>query len=147
VKAGLESVHWPGRFQIVSRRPTVILDGAHDEMAAQALAETLASLYRDRRLLLVLGVGRDKDAAAIASRLCPLADRVIATATASPRALPAEELHRASFRYCQHVSAFTPVSLAVQEAIAASQRHDVVVVTGSLYVVGEAMRALGVSVE
>jgi dihydrofolate synthase/folylpolyglutamate synthase len=147
VRSGLSSVRWPGRFQIVRRRPTVILDGAHNEPAAEVLAETLTSLYAGRRIILVLGIHRDKDAGAVAALLCPLADRVIATADANPRAMPAADLHDLVFPHSKHVSAFTPVSLAVREALDAARRDDVVVITGSLYVVGEAMRALGVDVE
>jgi dihydrofolate synthase / folylpolyglutamate synthase len=146
IAEGLASVRWPGRFQIVRRRPTVVLDGAHDEAAAEVLAATLSTLYPGRRILLVLGVHRDKDAEAIAAHLCPLADRVIATASSSPRAVEARELQRTIFRRCRHTSAYTPVSLAVQEALDHARTDDIVVITGSLYVVGEAMRALGVQV-
>ena len=143
IRAGIKSVRWPGRFQIVRHRPTVILDGAHDEASAAALAAALQSLFRRKRVILVLGVGMDKDAEAIAAHLCPLAHRVITTASASPRALPADELQQIVFRHCPHSAAYTPVSLAVQEALDQSRPSHVVVITGSLYVVGEAMRALG----
>ncbi|MDH4179159.1 MAG: Mur ligase family protein, partial [Armatimonadota bacterium] len=143
IRAGIKSVRWPGRFQIVSRSPYVILDGAHDEVGAAALAAALESLFPSRRIILVLGVGRDKDVQAIASTLGPLADRVMATASSSPRALDAHELQRVVFRHCRHTAAYTPVSLALREAVDQAGRDDVVVVTGSLYVVGEAMRALG----
>ena len=145
VKQGLASVRWPGRFQIVRHRPTVVLDGAHDEAAAQVLADTLQTLFAGRRIFLVLSVGRDKDAAAIAAHLCPLADRVIATASSSPRALEAPSLKEAVFRYSRHTAAYTPASLAIQEALDQARPHDVIVVTGSLYLVGEAMRYLGVA--
>ena len=144
MRAGLRSVRWPGRFQIVGRRPYIVLDGAHDEAAAEALAATLESLFPGRRIVLVLGVGRDKDAGAIALRLCPLADRVILTASAYPRAMPADELQQVVRRFCRHTAGYTPVSLAVREALEQSRPTDVIVITGSLYVVGEAMRALGV---
>jgi dihydrofolate synthase/folylpolyglutamate synthase len=144
VRQGLASVRWPGRFQIVRHRPTVVLDGAHDEAAAEALAETLRELFPDRRIFLVLSLGRDKDAAAIAARLCPLADRVIATASSSPRALAASELKEALFRYSRHTAAYTPASLAIQAALDQARPTDVVVITGSLYLIGEAMRYLGV---
>jgi len=147
IREGLRSVRWPGRFQIVSRSPHVILDGAHDEVGSAALAATLESLFPGRRVILVLGVGRDKDVGAIAEQLCPLADRVIATASTSPRALDAHELQRAVFRLCRHTAAYTPVALALREAVDQARREDVVVVTGSLYVVGEAMQALGVQPE
>jgi dihydrofolate synthase/folylpolyglutamate synthase len=144
VRAGIASVRWPGRFQIVSRRPYVILDGAHDEAASAALRATLESLLPGYRIILVLGVQRDKDARAVAAQLAPIADRVILTASSSPRAIPASELQDIVRRYAKHTSGYTPVSLAVREAIAQSRSTDAIVITGSLYVVGEAMRTLGI---
>jgi dihydrofolate synthase/folylpolyglutamate synthase len=145
IREGIASVRWPGRFQIVGTRPHIVLDGAHDELGARALAATLESLFPGRRIILVLGVPRDKDAAAIAEHLCRLADSVICTASSSPRALDAHELQRLIYGVCRHTSAYTPASLAVSEALNRARRRDVVVVTGSLYVVGEAMRALGIA--
>ncbi len=138
-------MRWPGRFQIVSRSPYVILDGAHDETSAGALAAALESLFPGKRIVFVLGVQKDKDARAIASHLCPQAHRVITTASCSPRAMPAEELRQVVFRRCRHTAPYTPVSLALREAVDRARSSDVVVVTGSLYVVGEAARALGLA--
>jgi len=143
IAGGIKSVRWPGRFQIVAHRPTIILDGAHDELSAAALAAALESLFPGRCILLVLGVGRDKDVQAIASQLCPLAHRVLATASSSPRALPAGDLQQLAFPHCRHTAAYTPVSLALGEALGQARPSDIVVITGSLYVVGEATRALG----
>jgi len=145
IRKGIASVRWPGRFQVVSKRPYIVLDGAHDEVGAAALAKTIESVLPGRRVILVLGTGRDKDGDAIAAHLCPVADAVIATASSSPRALDAYELQRLVFRRCKHTSAYTPVSAAIRAAIDQARRNDVIVVTGSLYVVGEAMRTLGVS--
>jgi dihydrofolate synthase/folylpolyglutamate synthase len=147
VRAGVASVRWPGRLQIARRRPCVVLDGAHDELSALALAASLQSLFSGRRIILVLGVQQDKDVGAIARVLCPLADRVMATASSSPRAVAAEELQQTVFPLCKHSSAYTPVSLAVREAIGAAKARDVVVITGSLYTVGEAMQALAIAPE
>ena len=144
VRAGIKTVQWPGRLQIVNRSPYIILDGAHDEIGAKSLAEAPQSLFAGFRIFLVLGAGRDKDAVAIAAALCPLADRVIATASSSPRAVEAHELQRMVYRYCRHTAAYTPASLALKEAIDQSRPTDAIVVTGSLYLVGDAMRALGV---
>ncbi|MCJ7750851.1 MAG: bifunctional folylpolyglutamate synthase/dihydrofolate synthase [Armatimonadetes bacterium] len=145
IRKGIASVRWPGRFQVVSKRPYIILDGAHDEVGAAALAKTIESVLPGRRVILVLGTGSDKDGDAIAAHLCPVADAVIATASSSPRALDAYELQRLVFRRCKHTSAYTPVSAAIRAAVDQARRNDVVVVTGSLYVVGEAMQALGVA--
>jgi len=143
VKSGVSSVRWPGRFQIVSRRPYVILDGAHDAAGSAALAETLEELFHGYRIILVLGMQRDHDANAVAAQLCPLADRVITTASSSPRAVGAYELQRIFHRLCRHTASYTPVSLALREALDQSRPTDAIVVTGSLYVVGEALQALG----
>lgn len=143
VRSGIESVRWPGRFEIVSRRPYVILDGAHDAAGAEALARTLETLFPGYRIILVLGAQRDKDAEAMAARLCPLADRVITTASSSPRAVDADELQRMVYQHCRHTAAYAPVSLALREALDQARPTDAIVVTGSLYVVGEAMKALG----
>ena len=136
-------MRWPGRFEIVSRRPYVILDGAHDAAGAEALARTLETLFPGYRIILVLGAQRDKDAEAMAARLCPLADRVITTASSSPRAVDADELQRMVYQHCRHTAAYAPVSLALREALDQARPTDAIVVTGSLYVVGEAMKALG----
>jgi len=145
VRKGLAEVRWPGRFQVVSRRPFIVLDGAHDDLGAEALAKTIESLLGGLRLLLVFGTGGDKDAKAIARRLCPLADQVILTQSGSPRAIPAEELQRLVFTMSKHTSAITPVGEAVRQAVRLATRGDAIVITGSLYVVGEAMQALGVA--
>ncbi len=144
IRAGIKSVRWPGRFQIVGRSPYVILDGAHDDVGAAALAAALESHFPGGRIILVLGVHKDKAAEEIIGPLGPLVDRVIVTASSSPRALDARELQRVVFRHCRHTAAYTPVSLAVREALDQARSDDVVVITGSLYVVGEAMQALGV---
>jgi dihydrofolate synthase/folylpolyglutamate synthase len=145
VRKGLGAVHWPGRFQVVRDRPMVVLDGAHNELGAAALADAIRSLLPGRRVVLILGIHRDKDADAIARHLCPLADRVIATADSNPRAMEAAELQRLVFRHSKHTFAVTPVGEAVRKAMGLAKRDDAIVITGSLYVVGEAMQALGVA--
>ncbi len=139
IEQGIANVRWPGRFQVVRERPTLILDGAHDEAAAEVLAATLKDLYPNRRLVLVVGVGRDKDAKAIAGHLAPLASTIIATAGATPRALGAEELREVLRSQGREAAVCTPVSEAVRRAMEMAEAEDVVVVTGSLYVVGEGM--------
>ena len=141
VARGIAKVRWPGRFQLVREHPTLILDGAHDEAAAEVLAATLKDLYPNRRITLVLGVGKDKDARAIAHHLAPLATNLIATAGATPRAMAAEELGKVLAQYGE-VEVKMPVADAVKQAIETAEPDDVVLVTGSLYVVGEAMRGL-----
>ena len=137
---GVRAVCWPGRFQIVRRNPHVILDGAHDETGAKALVATMRSLFPGRRVIVVFGMVRGHDTEAVARVLAPLADKVYVTAADSPRAVDPSVIQK-------YVSGdiVVPVAEAVVKAINEAGEEDVVLVTGSLYVVGEAMTALGIS--
>lgn len=147
IREGIGRVSWPGRFE-VHRLPegkTVVLDGAHNDGSAAALAETLRSAVGQSRLHLVIGINRDKDAAAILRPLLALASSVhTARAASSARALGAEPLAALVQRRRD-----LPVKpwASVPEALAAAQEaaapSDWVCVTGSLAVVGEARTALG----
>ena len=148
---GLEEVSWRGRFQILHLGTTVILDGAHNEMAARALADSLARYLKARqeqgkksfsKIVLLMGVSCDKDPGAIARILKPLVDEVIVTNSHHPCAMPARLLAEGLIK--QKIKAKqVPV---VVEALKATWRRvgvdGLVLVTGSLFVVGEALEYL-----
>ena len=140
ITKGVRSVRWPGRFQIVRRNPHVVLDGAHDETGAKALVVTMESLFPGRRVILVFGMVRGHDMEAVVRQLGPLADKVYVTAASSPRAVDPSVLYRIAGGEIR-----IPVSIAVEEAVREAGAEDIVLITGSLYVVGEAMTALGIS--
>jgi dihydrofolate synthase/folylpolyglutamate synthase len=131
---GIPQTRWPGRLEQVSRHPEIILDGAHNPAGTRALADYIRRFYSGRRIWLVYGVMRDKAAGEMASLLFPLADRVIVTAPANSRALPPEEIPAPG----------ATITHTVGQAVALLQQaapDDVIFITGSLFVVGEA-RAL-----
>jgi dihydrofolate synthase/folylpolyglutamate synthase len=139
IDAGLTRLTWPGRFEKVG---DVVLDGAHNGASADALADTLRPYAGGRRIELVVGINRDKDARAVLRPLLALADRVWATQTAdNPRALPAADLGR----LCRRLGARTCVEPDLAVALARTRQADgpVVCVTGSLLLVGQARTALG----
>jgi dihydrofolate synthase / folylpolyglutamate synthase len=141
VTIGLRRLRMPGRFEIVG---DVILDGAHNDASAAALARALVEYARGRELSLVLGINRDKDARAVLRPLLPVASRVWATQTAdNPRALPAAELAR----WCARLDSRADVAPDLREALAAAQRQPgLLCVTGSLMLVGQARALLGLAV-
>jgi dihydrofolate synthase/folylpolyglutamate synthase len=126
--------------------PWIVLDGAHDGVSAHALADTVQQVLSGRPVHLVLGIARDKDPIEIGRPLCGLAREVIFTRSRSPRAREPEELSQALATFC----AASRVVPSVGEALAAARESagpgDVVVATGSLYVVGEALEFLKLSV-
>jgi dihydrofolate synthase/folylpolyglutamate synthase len=144
IDAGLERVHWPGRFEVVGAAPPVVLDGAHNGASAEALAATLQPFAADRPVSLVIGINRDKDARAVLRPLLRLADRVWATQAAdNPRSLAAADLARICHR--QGVDAVVQPDLTMALREAANQPDAIVCVTGSLLLVGQARAALGLA--
>ena len=136
VAAGLAAVSWPGRYEIVSTEPLVVLDGAHNAESAAALFRALESdaRLRDRPRHLVIGMSRGHDIKAFVDAIVPGARSIIATRAQQARALPPAEIAVITAR-----TAITDVIDDVSQAVAvAAARGGVVVVTGSLFVVGEA---------
>ena len=142
IEKGLSAARWRGRLQVVRRDPTVIVDGAHNAPAAAALAESLQELFPGRKLTFVVGVLNDKDLAAIADSLGPLAAKVVATRAKTPRAFEPGEIRRA-FEGHAPVDIVPELREAVAKAIGSAAKEDVIVVAGSIYVAGESLEILG----
>lgn len=142
LRSGLAAASWEGRLEQVGTRPDMYLDGAHNPSAARVLAEALADLKKARRkLFLVLGVLQDKDLSGIIGPLAPLADRIIVTQPNYSRAANADALAAAVRRTHHAVTAAKTVRDAVALAQHEAGEDDLIVVTGSLFTVGDA-RAL-----
>jgi dihydrofolate synthase/folylpolyglutamate synthase len=136
VREGIARTFLPGRMQIVRRGPTLLLDGAHNAIAAQALRDELVKMERER-LLLVIGMVAGHEPRGVVDVLAPLAARVYATQPTWSKGLPAEEIARAAQPSCPDVRIFTPPHEAARQALAEAGPNDLVVVTGSFYVVGD----------
>jgi dihydrofolate synthase / folylpolyglutamate synthase len=132
--AGIGQTIWPGRLEQVSLKPEIILDGAHNPAGARALADYIRRFYAGRRIWMVYGVMRDKAVGEMTSLLFPLAHRVILTAPDNSRAMPPDEISAPGAAVTHNVRQ----ALAILSEAAPS---DVIFITGSLFVVGEA-RAL-----
>lgn len=131
IREGLSHVVHPARMEIVSRRPLILLDGAHNPGAMQCLKENLEALTKAPRTL-ICGMLRDKDVEACVHLLAPLFARIITVDVPSPRALSKEELTALFLKKTPHV---TPMSL--EEAVGAIRPEEVTVIAGSLYMAGE----------
>ena len=146
IERGIRDTHWPGRFQMIpatSSSPEYVLDVAHNPAGAWALRSTLSAGYPDRPLTFIFGAMRDKAIGEMAEILFPLADRVIATRADNPRSASPDEIREAASRTSTQIEEAADVAAAIEMARTASRRDAVVVITGSIYIVGEAMRLLG----
>lgn len=141
IRAGLKKAVWPGRMETVSKKPLVIFDCAHNPDGAATLERAIKGM-RYRRLILVIGVMQDKDINGILKRLVPLATTVIVTEPKTARAEPARALAIRIAPYKKEVIIKTDVRDALKEAVSKAARSDMVLVTGSIFTVGEAKRAV-----
>jgi len=141
LQSGLATVDWPGRLQVLSEQPLLVLDGAHNAASAQVLRKALESAFHFERLLLVLGLSEGKDARGVVEAFGARPYAVFLTRSQHERsAAPAdlEPLVRAAAPRAK-VSMHADLPAALQTALAAARGDDLVLVTGSLFLVGEAL--------
>jgi len=135
---GLRSVEWPGRFELIASSPRVILDGAHNPAGAIALRESLKEEFPYRRLILLIGILKDKDFRTILRTLSPLADHVILSKPHLDRAAPVSLLEKALKENGKTVEAIEDLEEAIKRGLSLTGKEDLLCITGSLYMVGEA---------
>jgi dihydrofolate synthase / folylpolyglutamate synthase len=147
IETGIRETHWPGRFQVIAARPgwpEIVIDVAHNPAGAWALRSALSERYEGRSLILVFGAMRDKAISEMAEILFPLAKKVIATRPENPRAASPEEIQQAAVRTAADIEAVDDVRRAVERAHTLAGDGAVLVITGSIYLVGEVMQIIGV---
>jgi dihydrofolate synthase/folylpolyglutamate synthase len=140
LRRGLASAQWPGRMEIFSGPPPVLLDGAHNAHGAQVLRDALQvePRFRDRPLHFLFGVLADKDVQAMLEALAPLATSMVVTRPSSPRARHPEEVASLAAGLGASALALEPIEDAFAESRRrATQDEGWVVVCGSLYLVGD----------
>jgi len=159
IRKGLSDVSWHGRLEIVKERPTIILDGAHNREGMHALSEYFASHYTEKRKILIFGVMKDKAYNEILEEIIPLIDIVIFTKPDMERALPPEALktsmhsdnliklrkniysntkplNNSNVFYTQNIRS------ALEQAKKIAYNNDLILITGSLYTIGEAKQII-----
>jgi dihydrofolate synthase/folylpolyglutamate synthase len=137
---GIAMARWPGRLERVAERPDILLDGAHNLAGGRALAAYIRRIYAGRQVRLVYGVMRDKPVREMTAELFPLAASVVVTAPANARAMAPEEVIREAAPH-PRIRAASNAAAALEMARSEAGLDDAIVVTGSLFLVGEA-RAL-----
>ncbi|MGQ9921220.1 MAG: bifunctional folylpolyglutamate synthase/dihydrofolate synthase [Desulfobacca sp.] len=142
IRQGLAQVRWPGRLELLATAPRLILDGAHNPAAATTLAQALRHDLTYRRLILVLGIMADKDIRGILRRLLPLADVVIFSRPRYERAATPEHLQSQADSLPPQTLVSNDLAAAIEKARTLAQADDLIVVTGSLFTIGEAREYL-----
>jgi dihydrofolate synthase/folylpolyglutamate synthase len=142
IEYGLTKTQWPGRLEIVSNKPLVILDGAHNLIAARNLAKFFTENLAHQRITLVVGILDDKPYGAMLKSLLPACSRAIITRAKTDRALTPQRLYAVAKKIVSDVTMIPDVAAAAKQAVEAASPNDVICIAGSLYVVGEAKEAI-----
>ncbi len=142
VRRGLARTRWPGRMEIVSQKPLVIIDGAHNYDGARCLRQALKDYFPGRSIVLVIGMLGDKERARVAAELAGAARAVVVTRPDNPRAHNWRELAEEVRNYASEVYLLEDTGEAVRKALALAGPEEVVLITGSLYMVGSAREVI-----
>ena len=140
IAKGLKRARWPGRFEVLQKKPVVIVDSAHNAASARVLAKTVADGYSGRTVILVLGVSLDKDIQGMARELKAMAARVILTRANHPRAYTFGRDEAGTLFQDKEWSVTQTVNEALDLALSEAKDNDVIVVAGSVFVIAEARK-------
>ncbi|MDP4161201.1 MAG: folylpolyglutamate synthase/dihydrofolate synthase family protein [Bacillota bacterium] len=141
IYAGLREVAWPGRLELLSLNPKILLDGAHNVDGAESLVKAIP-LYSRKRLILCLGMLADKEREKVINMLVPLADEIIITRPNSPRAGDWKALGTLAEGHGRPVTCIEDPKEAVIFALGRLEENDMLCVTGSIYMLSDARQAL-----
>jgi dihydrofolate synthase/folylpolyglutamate synthase len=135
---GLSEVDWPGRLEMVSSSPQVVLDGAHNPAGALVLKESLEKEFQYQHLILLIGVMKDKDIESILHLLSPLADHIILTRPHHDRAASPTLLKKGLGQNGKKAEIIEDLKEAIDKGLSMTAEKDLLCITGSLYTIGEA---------
>lgn len=137
IRKGLEEAFWPGRFQVIAKKPYVIADGAHNRDGAKQLAESLRYYFKDRRLIYIMGILRDKEQEEIIKATAPLSELILTISTKGERGFSSYELAELCRSYQPNVTAMDGLQEALEAAYLLADKESVIVAFGSLSFLGE----------
>ncbi len=142
IETGIKNMKHSGRMEIVHQQPLILLDGAHNPSAMEMLRKTIYSLFEKRRIIVVFGVMVDKAVDEIIAIVLSFADNIVVTRPRISRAMKPGEIMKRILNVSKNVnmSFSETISDGIQQAITMAEKQDIILVTGSLYMVGEARK-------
>jgi dihydrofolate synthase/folylpolyglutamate synthase len=143
IKQGLKNTRWPGRLQVISQRPKVVLDGAQNRASSVALKRALKECFKFGKLILVFGASQDKDVRGMLGELAPLAGHIVLTKSDNPRAMQPEAIKTFIKKNGVSFSLTGNSARALKIARQSARQEDLILVCGSLFLVGEILKKTG----
>lgn len=143
LKGGLSKAVWPGRMEMARRSPDLVIDGGHNPQCMEAIAQSMAQLYPDKKIHFLIGLMADKDYPAMLASILPLAHSFVTLTPDSPRALSAQDLAEYLRRQGAQATPCGSVAEGLAAILAQCGPEEVICACGSLYMVGELRHLLG----
>ncbi len=137
IRRGLKGTKWSGRLEVLRRKPTFLIDGAHNIQGIQALKRTLESVFNYDKLILGVAILSDKDVDHMIEELVPIADKIVVTEANIFRAMKAEELAAKIEKYNNNIIIESNIEKAVNKTFEIANENDLIVFSGSLYLIGD----------
>ncbi len=139
IEKGFSQVSWPGRLQILNRQPTIVVDGAHNAYSMSKLVTAIKEYFDFKKCFVIFGTSCDKDIAGMVRELLPLSQHIIITNSSHPRAAPIQLLAERFNSLGVKATPVDNVAEALSKALALTKKTDLILITGSLFVVAEAI--------
>ena len=136
IKSGLKKAKWRGRLEVLNRNPLFVIDGAHNLQGVKTLADNLKRFKYDR-LILGIGILKDKDVEQMVKVIVPLADEVVVTEANIYRKMEAEELEKIINKYNGNTHVEKDIKKAIDKTHELAKEDDLILFAGSLYLIGD----------
>lgn len=142
VEKSLEDVEWKGRLEVLNKEPLIVIDGAHNIDGIKSLAQNVQKYFKYRKIILILGILADKQVDEMIEVITPLAEKVYAVTPHSDRAELSEDLKEKISQYNKNVTAVDDYAKAAMLAIDDAEDRDLILISGSLYMIGDMRKIL-----
>ncbi|WP_425448150.1 bifunctional folylpolyglutamate synthase/dihydrofolate synthase [Dethiothermospora halolimnae] len=142
IRKGLENTKWMGRLEVVRRKPTFVIDGAHNVEGIESLRKALDNVFKYNRLILGVGMLADKDVENMIPKLVEVADEVITTTPNIFRAMEGRDLAKIVKKYNENCIAEENIEKAIEKAMEIANEDDLIVFAGSLYLIGDVRKII-----
>ena len=136
LRKGLLKAEWPGRFQLLCKKPVFLADGAHNRDGARRLAESIQFYFTNKRIIYIMGMLRDKEQEEVIQATCPFAEQILTVPTKGGRGTSSYELALNVQKYHANVTSLDSVEEAVELAFLLADKDTVIIAFGSLSYLG-----------
>ena len=139
---GLYENYWAGRLELLQDNPLILVDGAHNVQGSEVLSAAIEKYFKDKKINLVIGMLKDKDVDGVLNNLIPLCSKVIFTRPNNPKAMNPEELANRIHFFGKEIYVTQTIEESVVLALENAAFDEVIIFTGSLYLIGDARKII-----